>query len=355
MAIKLDKKKNEIFYGFNAELSTKKANSSYQFGVGLRTDETSNTELSHTLGRYTTLETLKLGDINQSNMFFYVNAEFDFGKLKINPAIRVDYFKFNYENKLAATFQPQSENKFKVSPKLNFIYTQNNNFQLYLKSGFGFHSNDTRVVVAQTGEKILPTAIGSDLGTIFKPFPKMVVTAALWYLYLEQEFVYVGDAGIVEPSGKTKRMGVDFGLRYQINTWLFFDTDLNYTYARSIDEPSGQDYIPLAPDFTSTGGFSVTNLKHFSGGLHYRYLKSRPANEDNSIIAKGYMITDLNINYEIKSFVFGISAENIFNTKWNETQFATESRLQNEPQSVTEIHFTPGTPLFIKGKIIYKF
>ncbi len=348
-------KEQRNIYGLNAELSTKQTNASYQFGIGFRSDATNDTELSHTKGRYTTLEIIKLGAINQSNMFSYVNAEFEFGKLKINPAIRVDYFKFNYENKLTSIFQTQSENKFKVSPKLNFIYSQNNNFQLFLKSGLGFHSNDTRVVVEQTGKKILPTAFGSDFGAIFKPLPKMVVTTALWYLFLEQEFVYVGDAGIVEPSGRSSRMGIDFGLRYQLNKWLFFDTDLNYTYARSIDEPSGQNYIPLAPDFTATGGFSVTNLKHFSGGFHYRYLKSRPANEDNSIVAKGYMVSDLNINYEIKNFVFGIAVENIFNTKWNETQFATESRLQNESQAVTEIHFTPGTPLFIKSKIVYKF
>jgi len=52
-------------------------------------------------------------------------------------------------------------------------------------------------------------------------------------LFLQQEFVYVGDAGIVEPSGKTQRYGADFGLQYQFNDWLFFNTDINYTYARS--------------------------------------------------------------------------------------------------------------------------
>jgi hypothetical protein len=51
-------------------------------------------------------------------------------------------------------------------------------------------------------------------------------------LYLQQEFVYVGDAGIIEPSGKTRRMGADLGLRYQLNDWLYFDADANYTYAR---------------------------------------------------------------------------------------------------------------------------
>ena len=69
-----------------------------------------------------------------------------------------------------------------------------------------------------------------DLGTVWKPFPKLVVNSALWYLFLEQEFVYVGDAGIVEPSGETERLGVDFGLRYQLNDYLFFDTDHTLFY-----------------------------------------------------------------------------------------------------------------------------
>jgi hypothetical protein len=41
--------------------------------------------------------------------------------------------------------------------------------------------------------------------------------------------------------------------------------------------------------------------------LRYRYLKSRPANEDNSIVAKGYAIADFNINYESKCHFWGIS------------------------------------------------
>ncbi len=352
-------KEKRNVYGLNSEINKKVSfssiNSIFQLGFGFRADETKNTELSHTLNRSTTLENLKLGDIDQTNVFSYLNMEFDFGKLKINPAIRMDYFKFNYQDKLATNYQTQSEDKIKFSPKLNFIYSQNHNFQLYLKSGLGFHSNDTRVVVANEGKEILPTAIGTDLGTIFKPFPRLVVNAALWHLQLEEELVYVGDAAIVEISGKTKRMGFDLGLRYQLTDYLFLDADANYTYARSVNAPKGEDYIPLAPDFTSTGGLSLTKYKGFSGGFHYRYLKSRPANEDNSIVAKGYTVADMNVNYEYKNIAFGLSAENIFNTQWNETQFATESQLQNETQSVEEIHFTPGTPFFLKAKIVLRF
>ena len=194
------------------------------------------------------------------------------------------------------------------------------------------------------------------MGTIWRPFPKVLINAAAWYLYLEQEFVYVGDAGIVEPSGKTRRLGLDLGVRWQINDWLFFNTDATYAKARSIEEAKGQDYIPLAPDFTVAGGLSVLNLGRFTGGLKYRYLDDRPANEDNTIIASGYFVTDINTNYKIsKSLTLGFSVENLFNTKWNETQFATTSRLQNEVEPVEEIHFTPGTPLFVKGNLTFTF
>ncbi len=355
----IKQKENRDIYGMNAELNKKtKINETdvlLQLGAGFRADATTDTELSHTLNRRTVLENIKLGDIDESNLFTYLNSEFNFGKLMINPAIRLDYFKFNYQDKLMENYKTQSESKVKFSPKLNFIYSQNNNLQFFVKSGMGFHSNDARVVVQNSGKQILPTAIGTDVGTIWKPFPKLIVNSALWYLFLEQEFVYVGDAGIIEPSGKSKRMGAELGLRYQLNDWLYFDADANYTYARSIDEPKGQDYIPLAPDFTTTGGLSFQKLNGFSGGIRYRYLKNRPANEDNSIVAKGYFISDLNVNYQYKNINFGIAVENIFDAEWNETQFATESRLQNEPESVEEIHFTPGTPFFMKGKITYTF
>lgn len=352
-------KENRNIYGINAELNNKhiygETEVLYQVGIGVRNDQTKDTELSHTVNRNTTLEQIKLGDIDQSNMFTYLNTEITLGKLIINPALRLDYFKFNYLDKLQLNYETQTQDKVKISPKLNFIYSQNNDLQFFVKSGMGFHSNDTRVVVANSGEEVLPTAIGTDVGTIWKPFPKLIVNSALWYLYLQQEFVYVGDAGIVEPSGKTKRMGLDLGLRYQLNDFLFFDFDGNYTHARSIDEPEGENYIPLAPAFTTTGGISLQNWKNFSGGIRYRYMYDRPANEDNSIVARGYFVADCNLNYTYKKLVFGISIQNLFNTKWNETQFATESRLQNEPAPVEEIHFTPGTPFYLKGMITYNF
>lgn len=327
----------------------------YETGLGYRYDDVNNIQLSHTLNRNTLLQRLAYGNVDELNTYAFLSATYKKKQLTVQPSLRLDYFNFDYVNHLSETYDSKSNNKLFLAPKLNLIYTPSEELQFFVKTGVGFHSNDTRVVINNDAKEILPAAYGADLGTIIKPMNKLVLNAALWGLFLEQEFVYVGDAGIVEPSGKTQRYGVDFGLRYQVTDWLYLNTDINYTYARSSEEPNGADYIPLSPDLTSSGGIFFRDLGNFSGGLNYRYIKDRPANENNSIVAKGYFISDLNLNYSYKNWTLGIIVENLLDSEWNEAQFATESRLFNEDNSVEEIHFTPGSPFYLRGKISVNF
>ena len=82
--------------------------------------------------------------------------------------------------------------------------------------------------------------------------------------------------------------------------------------------------------------------------LRYRYVGDRAGNEDYSLTATGYFITDAVLNYTKPKFEIGLVINNMFNTKWKETQFDTETRLKNEPAPVDEICFTPGTPFSLK-------
>lgn len=356
----IKQKEERSIFGFNTEIKKQNAfNSSIietTSGFGLRHDRVDDVELSHTLNRNTTLNYIQLGDINQTNAFGYFKAEFDLGKFKVTPGLRLEYFKFLYNDALTESYETLSETKTALLPKLNVQYNQNNNLQWFLKSGIGFHSNDTRVVVSQAGKDVLPKAYGVDFGNVWKPTKDLVINTTAWYLFLEQEFVYVGDAGIVEPSGKTERLGLDLGVRYQLNDYLYFNTDATLTKARSVEDNDGEDYIPLAPSFTLVGGLALNDYKGFSGALRYRFLDDRAANEDYSVTAEGYFVTDFNLNYKVSSnLTLGIAIENVFDTEWNETQFLTESRLQNETESVEEIHFTPGTPFNAKASLTYKF
>ena len=339
----------------NHHFHLKKAMVGIKGGVGMRYDDINDVELSHTLQRDSTLQYYSLGDVDESNIYVFVGADIELGDLLINPAVRLDHFKFTYRNKLDSVYNILSQQAFKPSPKLNFIYTIGKRWQIYLKTGMGFHSNDARVVVAQSGRRTLPSAYGADLGSIVKPIDNLVINVAAWYLFLEQEFVYVGDEAIVEPSGRTQRVGADLSVRYQPLKWLFLYADVNYAFARALDESAPENHIPLSAAWTSVGGVTVNHPLGINAGLNYRWIGDRPANEDYSIVAKGYFVMDANLSYTWRKWTGGIIIQNLLNTKWNETQFATESRLSTEAQSVEEIHFTPGTPFFIKGKVSVRF
>ena len=318
-------------------------------GLQYRQDLTDNTELSHTKDRSQTLEPRQLGDINELNAGLYLDEALQLSpRLNLTAGVRLDLFRDQYRDKLLPPLRTQQAAAMIVSPKLNLAYTTSPNLQFYLKSGKGFHSNDTRVVVPQNGRDILPAAYGADLGAVFKPLPRLLVNTAVWYLWLAQEFVYVGDEGVVEPSGKTRREGVDLSLRYQLGRFLYADADLSVARPRAIEAEAGAAYLPLAPTLTSSWGLSVVDWHRFSGSVRYRYLANRPANEQNTIIAKGYFVTDAQVNYTRWRYQLGLSVQNLFNTRWKETQFATESRLRGEAIPVEEVHFTAGTPFFAR-------
>ncbi|WAC09937.1 TonB-dependent receptor [Dyadobacter pollutisoli] len=346
-------KERRNLFGYNGSISKQtylgKTSWTTTVGAQYRHDLTRNTELSHTKNRSETLDPYQLGNINELNAAVYADELIQLtDRFTINAGLRLDYFRNQYQDFLIQPVVKKHATDAIISPKLNFYYTFNQRLQLYLNSGKGFHSNDTRVVVPQGGKQILPGAYGSDFGVIFKPFPKMFINAAAWYLWLQQEFVYVGDAGVIEPSGKSKRQGLDLSVRYQLTKTLYADVDVSTAKPRAIGTLEGMNYLPLAPLFTSTGGLSLQMPNGLSGSLRYRYMANRPANEDNSIVAKGYFVGDMQVNYAKKKYNVGLSVQNLLNTKWKETQFNTESRLQNESEPVEEIHFTPGTPFFAR-------
>ncbi len=302
-----------------------------------------------------------MGDITQFDIAPYLSEIFSFNEhFSINAGLRFDQFYHIYNNKLATDTTLTGIGIYKakankISPKLNLYYHVNDRSQFYLTTGRGFHSNDTRAVVVQNGMDILPFAYSADLGTVFKPTKKIIINAAIWYIYLQQEFVYSGDGGDVSFNGKTQRRGFDFSGRYQPIKSLYFDADVNYAHGRSVGTSKGQDYIPLAPVWTSTGGVTYTNKNGINGSLRYRYVGNRPGNEDYSLTAVGYFITDAVINYTKPKYEIGLVINNILNTKWKETQFDTETRLKNEAAPVDEICFTPGTRFAAKLSFSYFF
>jgi outer membrane receptor protein involved in Fe transport len=313
------------------------------------------------------LDTVSMGKLYEQNVAVYADETYHItNNLILNAGIRADYFYFQYKTEHSVLpsslieypqFGDGTSVKTKISPKLNIYYNLNKNVQFFIRSGYGFHSNDARVIVGSSANaNTLPTALGYELGSTFKPFDKILVNAVVWGMHLQNELTYDQDLASDVVNGPTQRFGADFSIRYQITQTLYFDVDANYSQGRYTDLPERENYIPLAPTFTSIAGITLKTIKGFNASFRYRYIDDRPADNTNTIVAKGYFLADAIIKYRVKQYEFGAQVENIFNINWNEAQFDTTTRLKGESlNGVNELCFTPGAPRIIKASISYYF
>lgn len=337
-------------------------------------------------------------EIDEQNLNCWYQQEFIFSpKVRMVWGVRNDFFTFSKDDKAGSELDsvnnglPHASGTYYKSllcPKVNFIISPVQNLDIFLNFGQGFHSNDARDVVI--GAKVvelsnawkndglsnteidsrlikynfnpemrntgtLPKATAGEIGIKGRLFGRLHLSLSGWYLYLEKEYVYSGDGGVTELSDPTQRSGIDAEARLQIKSWLWADIDVSSAKATINNLPRGQNYVPLAPTLIASGGISVVREHGFSGSIRFRHLSDRPANEDNSIVALGHTLFNAGLEYNYSHFTFAINAENLLNSKWNEAQFATETRLKNEKNSVTELCFTPGNPRNFQFSISFKF
>ncbi len=268
---------------------------------------------------------------------------------------RADYFSFGVNDPLetlsdSAAKSSGARSASIFSPKGNLIVGPFYRTEFYLNSGYGFHSNDSRGVVAGSDPVTpLSQALGYEVGMRTALLPRVEVAASLWALDLASELVWVGDEGRTEARPATERRGVDLEARATLLSWLFADVDLTWAKAVYVENAGNGDAVALAPTFTLAGGISAVHLSGFKGSLRLHHLADRPATEDESLTAEGFTVVDVAAIYRWRQVEFSLDIANVFNTDWREAQFENESRLQSEAEAVTDIHYVPGHPLTLRS------
>ncbi len=265
--------------------------------------------------------------------------------------VRWDIFRFDVNNKDNPEIPIQGEETDSiVSYKANLILSPIKNTEFYLNFGTGFHSNDARVVISDPSTTTLPRSIGFEIGSRTRLFNRLDLAAAFWYLYLQDELVFVGDEGIFEPSGSTRRFGGDFEARLSLfSDWLFLHSDFNIIDAKF----TNGDEIPLAPTIVSRSGAALRTPFGLSGAIEFLFLADRPADETGLVDAEGFTRVDLTLNYRYRNLEAFLIIENLFNSNYRDAQNFFESQLPGEPFPVADIHFTPGPPFAFRVGLTY--
>ena len=283
-------------------------------------------------------------------------------KLELQPltwvrfvgGVRGDYFHYNVRDRLNQPGPGALTGKVddaRPSLKGNLVFGPWLHTELFLNAGSGFHSNDARVVIQNPTAPTLPKASAYEVGVRTQQFKRLDVRVSLWLLDLTSELVFNGDDAMFEARGATRRYGTEVTARLKLTDVLLLVTDWTLTHA---EFRGTGEAVPLAPTVTNRTELILRLPWGFESNLEMRYLGDRPAVEDRSVSAKGYLVFDWTTRYRYKSFCFFLSIENILNAQWREAQFFFSSQLRGEPAPVADIHFTPGVPrTYLLGGSLY--
>jgi hypothetical protein len=261
--------------------------------------------------------------------------------------IRGDYYWFDVESDTPVNSGDDSDSI--VSPKASLIYTLTDTSELYLSGGFGFHSNDARgttiTIDPVTGEPVdqvdpLVQSFGAELGLKTVWFDSWNSSFALWYLELDSELLFVGDAGNTEASGASERWGIEFNNFWAINEVWTLEADFAWTDAEFSDEPSDANEIPGALPFVATGAISAQYPSGWFGSLRFRYFDGAPLIEDGSVEGDSSTMVNLAVGWGNERWRVQADILNLFDSNDRDIQYFYASRLPGEPaDGVEDIHY----------------
>ena len=239
-------------------------------------------------------------------------------------------------------------------PKLSVEAEVTPTWSTFANFGVGFHSNDARSNVASGGAGALARGIGGELGVRTSALPHARVSADLWYLGLDSELVWSGDAGGTEASESTRRYGVDVEASWSPRPWLHVDGNLSLARAELVHNAGNGGGLALAPRLMGQGGVTVVGAPGFVT-VRARGIADRPGNDDGTLTAEGYWLIDVVAGRSFGKLDVELTINNLLDRDWREAQFANESAVAPGAPVVEQMHFTPGIPLTATVTAAYRF
>jgi hypothetical protein len=248
-----------------------------------------------------------------------------------------------------------------VSPKLSLVFGPFANSEFFVNAGSGFHSNDARGTTATTDprsgdpvDKVPPLvrAKGFELGARSEAIAGLQSSLALWWLNSDSELVYVGDAGTTEPSGASRRRGIEFNNRWIPARWFLLDADFAWTQARF----DNGERIPNAIDRVASLAATLRDLGSWSASLQLRYLGPGALIEDNSVRSTSSTLTNLRVSRKLGSNAeLTLDVFNLFDRQVNDIQYYYESQLPGEAAPVADRHVHPAEPRSARLSLLVRF
>jgi outer membrane receptor protein involved in Fe transport len=179
---------------------------------------------------------------------------------------------------------------------------------------------------------------------------------ALWYLELDSELLFVGDAGTTEASRPSRRWGIELNNYWQLSDYWSLEADIAWTDARFEDRAPEGDHIPGAIDLVFSGAVSVQYPAGWFGSFRVRHFGEAPLVEDASVKSDGSTIANLALGWASEGWRVQLDVLNLFDSEDHDIDYFYPSRLPGElAQGVEDIHYHPFEPRQLRASLSRRF
>jgi outer membrane receptor protein involved in Fe transport len=203
----------------------------------------------------------------------------------------------------------------------------------------------------------LARTYGAEIGARTTWIEGLQSTLALWWLDIDSELLFVGDAGTTKASRPSRRYGVEFTNYYSPTDWLTFDADLSFSKARFRGKDLVGNFVPGSIESVIAAGATFHDVcGGFFGGPRLRYFGPRPLIEDNSVRSDAAILLSAMLGYKFnKTWTVQAEMFNLLDRKDSAIDYYYESRLRNEAVAVNDIHFHPVEPISFRMSLAANF
>ncbi len=353
----------EMVRKWHANLAGKKITN--KLGVQIRHDTIDEVGLYKTRARER-ISATRVDAIDETSLALFAQSEIPLSeKLRVHLGVRHDYLTVDVQSDLAQNSGEASDGMTNIKGGLSF--SLNDQFETYINFGQGFHSNDARgatiVVDPVSGEltdpvDLLSRSQGAEVGAKLFDSKCYSISTSLWFLELDSELLFVGDAGNTEASRASERSGIEVASYFWFAQGWSIDTELAWTRSRFIgNELEEGKYVDGSLPFVASAGISYAPAATgFHGALRYRHFAARVLDSFDQQPSGATQVVNLGLGYRWQQWSVGLDILNLFDSTDHDIDYFYSSRLPGEAsEGVEDLHFHPVEPRSVRFNLQVAF
>lgn len=292
-------------------------------------------------------------------------------QIRSTIGLRGDVYRYDVDSSLAANSDERYDGI--ASPKATLVFGPWAKTEVYVQGGLGFHSNDgrgaTTTVDPVDGVTPVPRAdplvqtYGAEVGIRTLTLDGLQSTLSVWWLDIDSELLFVGDAGATEASRPSRRYGVEWANFYNLTKNWTLDADFSLSHAEFRDTeidpgtglPVGQ-HIPGSIESVVSAGITYRADNGFFGSVRLRYFGPRPLIEDDSVRSDETIMVNAQVGYQFnQTWTATVEVLNLLDRKDDDISYYYESQTTPGGAAAEEVHFHPVEPIQVRAALTARF